>query len=226
MPAGGEDKTRCGSTKTDGTREPCKNPAGWGTDHVGYGSCKRHAGNAPSQKIFASKLEAREQLMGMGDPIDIDPHTALLDCVRLCAGTVLWLANKIRTTESVALLELGGENGILQPNAWVKLHGEYVDRLARIAKVCIDVGVEERYIAMYEEQGRWLVKALDLIVERIELSDTQRLALPGVMAEVIDVLEAGKDPSDIPSLDHAKEAEAQATRLRKKLKLDTLETVI
>lgn len=36
----------CGATKRDGTGEPCAQPAGWGTDHVGEGRCKLHGGLA------------------------------------------------------------------------------------------------------------------------------------------------------------------------------------
>jgi hypothetical protein len=34
----------CGADNRAG--EPCKRPAGWGTDHVGEGRCKLHGGNA------------------------------------------------------------------------------------------------------------------------------------------------------------------------------------
>lgn len=36
--------TQCGAQTRAGT--PCKQPAGWGTDHVGEGRCKLHGGNA------------------------------------------------------------------------------------------------------------------------------------------------------------------------------------
>ncbi|MEF8887327.1 MAG: HGGxSTG domain-containing protein [Haloarculaceae archaeon] len=36
------DDTICGATTRDG--DPCKRPAGWGTDHVGEGRCKQHGG--------------------------------------------------------------------------------------------------------------------------------------------------------------------------------------
>lgn len=34
----------CGRTNRAG--DPCKRPAGWGTDHAGEGACKLHGGNA------------------------------------------------------------------------------------------------------------------------------------------------------------------------------------
>lgn len=38
----------CGVTKRDGSGDPCKLPAGWGTDHVGEGACKLHGGVTPT----------------------------------------------------------------------------------------------------------------------------------------------------------------------------------
>jgi hypothetical protein len=38
-----EKREKCGFIKKNG--EPCKMPAGWGTDHVGAGCCKKHGGN-------------------------------------------------------------------------------------------------------------------------------------------------------------------------------------
>ncbi|USZ69410.1 hypothetical protein NGM10_06655 [Halorussus salilacus] len=45
----------CGATNRHG--EPCQQPAGWGTDHVGKGRCKLHGGNAgaPADNQNASK---------------------------------------------------------------------------------------------------------------------------------------------------------------------------
>jgi len=36
---------KCGAKTRDGT--PCELPAGWGTDHVGWGRCKLHGGATP-----------------------------------------------------------------------------------------------------------------------------------------------------------------------------------
>src|SRR5690349_3505226 len=43
--------TICGAKNRQG--QPCKRPAGWGTDHVGSGKCKLHGG--ASLKGMASK---------------------------------------------------------------------------------------------------------------------------------------------------------------------------
>lgn len=51
------DYETCGRTKRDGSGDPCKRPAGWGTDHPGEGACKFHGGNAgaPANNQNATK---------------------------------------------------------------------------------------------------------------------------------------------------------------------------
>ena len=43
----------CGATKRQGDKTPCKKPAGWGTSHVGFGSCKLHGGSTPASTKHA-----------------------------------------------------------------------------------------------------------------------------------------------------------------------------
>ncbi len=79
------DKNICGA-KTKGTGDPCKNPAGWGTDHVGEGRCKLHGGcntgpkdntgNKNARKHGAYEQIARDQLdedeLEIFDNVDTD----------------------------------------------------------------------------------------------------------------------------------------------------------
>ena len=47
---------KCGGTNRQG--DPCGNPAGFKTDHVGFGNCHNHAGATPSGEKHAAKEEA------------------------------------------------------------------------------------------------------------------------------------------------------------------------
>ena len=59
----------CGSKKKQGTGT-CTKPAGWGTDHVGFGNCKLHGGASPNGVKHAEKQEAawRQRLADELDP--------------------------------------------------------------------------------------------------------------------------------------------------------------
>lgn len=80
----------CGATKRNGPGEPCKLPAGWGTDHVGEGRCKHHdGGGAPEgnknavttgehEAIFYDQLDDEEQQLwhqvNADQLVQIDQH--------------------------------------------------------------------------------------------------------------------------------------------------------
>lgn len=65
---------------------PCQRPAGWGTDHVGEGRCKLHAGNAGrpikhgrySVKYRKSLAEKAERFLNEPDPYDLTSELSLM----------------------------------------------------------------------------------------------------------------------------------------------------
>jgi hypothetical protein len=76
----------CGARKKRGGL--CRAPAGRGTPHPGYGSCSLHGGNTKTGEIAGARYEAKAELALYGGAIDIDPHEALLLCLRIAAGEV------------------------------------------------------------------------------------------------------------------------------------------
>ncbi len=92
---------KCGKNNRAGL--PCKNPAGWGTPHVGAGRCRKQGGNSPGGLVQGGRLLAERAAQSFGLPVDIDPTTALLDEVKNTAGVVAWLYEQVRnlTPESI-----------------------------------------------------------------------------------------------------------------------------
>lgn len=73
-------------------RPPCRQRAGWGTDHKGYGPCKNHGGNLQNIKdreqaamIVASAMKV---IPAFGEAVTTDPEQALLDLVSQSAALV------------------------------------------------------------------------------------------------------------------------------------------
>ncbi len=54
----------CGAGRRQG-KQPCRRPAGWGTSHVGFGSCKLHGGSTRNGVKHAAKLEMFHHVAGM-----------------------------------------------------------------------------------------------------------------------------------------------------------------
>lgn len=84
----------------------CKQPAGHGTSHPGFGYCKFHGGNTAAGRKAGAKAmgraiiqQRRTESAAFGDrndPInDITPEQALLEEVRRSVALVRWLEEKI-----------------------------------------------------------------------------------------------------------------------------------
>jgi hypothetical protein len=163
----------CGAKKKDGSGF-CRCFAGSGTLHKGYGRCKFHGGSTPSHKKNAAILEAQKRMIQLGSAIELPPHEALLAMLYLASGHVAFLRTEIASLEE--LTEYDGP-------ALLTLYGEERDRVARIAKACLDVGIAERSVRVAEQFGEQLATILGRLFEDADLALTpsQRDRLPDLL---------------------------------------------
>ena len=49
----------------------------------------------------------------------------------------------------------------------MRLYGEWVDRLAKISKMALDAGIEERTVRVAEEMGTFIVATVNRVLVRI-----------------------------------------------------------
>lgn len=146
----------------------CALPAGWGTDHVGVGNCRRHLGNTPAHRRSAQKVMTKQAVEAYGIPREVDPHTALLEEVHRAAGNVAWLEMKIRSFEDAEDLIYSGSARVRQPdgtwkahpfqsvstNPWLAEYGTERNRLVKACKTAIACGIAERAVKLAEEHGQ------------------------------------------------------------------------
>src|SRR5262249_50899427 len=97
-------KAICGAKLTKAGRDGrvCLKPAGWGTNHVGTGCCKFHGGRLPTHIKAAATGELRRLL---GKPVEMNPLDALLMCIRIAAGEVQWLSDRMAELEEKDWIE-------------------------------------------------------------------------------------------------------------------------
>ena len=184
MPHTSKDRDKvgiCGARKKNG--ETCRAFAGQGTDHLGIGRCKFHGGSTRNHRLRATVVQAQRDMIKFGAAFEIHPHEALLRMLHLAAGHVAWLRVEIGELDDLS----GDEGRIL-----TTLYGEERDRVAKVAKACLDAGVAERQVAIAEQYGAQLADVLRAIFSDPELglSASQRAALPSVAARYLHHLEA------------------------------------
>lgn len=195
----------CGAKKKQGPGT-CTKVAGFGTDHVGTGHCKWHGGSSPGGIEYAAK----QQMAIMGAPVDdLQPHEALIFCVRLTAGEVRYCQMKI--------LELSDVDAVVRPetektedyetedgrmgthtsttvhkeelNLWVKVRIGAVERLARYSKMALDAGVEERRIQLAENWAEDTARLLKGILGDLKLTPKQKERAPEIIQKHLLALE-------------------------------------
>ncbi|WP_210651324.1 hypothetical protein [Nocardioides sp. SYSU D00065] len=204
-----DDVPQCTATSRSGNR--CKRrPIPGGT------VCAMHGGKAPQVVAAAeARLQARQALLAaeaFGLPREVDPHTALLEELHRTAGAVQWLGAIVADLEREAItwgrvkethgtqLEKGTDNGTTNAaavNVWVRLWQEERDRLAKVAKTCVDVGIEERRVRLAESAGQQLAAVIRSVLDRLELSDGQRSLALRVVPDELRRLAADVVPGQV-----------------------------
>jgi hypothetical protein len=161
----------CGAKTRTGGR--CGKPAGWGTDHVGYGNCKLHFGATPNAGIAAQREQAIEMVATYGLPREVDPHQALLEELHRTAGAVAYLGQIVADGDQSDLKQYasagsfessidGVDRALVweKPSIWLELYQRERKHLVAVAKTCVDVGIEERRVRLAEQQGELLAAVI------------------------------------------------------------------
>lgn len=162
----------------------CTQPAGWGTDHVGYGRCKLHGGNTANGKAAAAKLRAEDMVEGYGLPVDIDPQEALLDELRRTAGHVHFMGQLVAKLNTDGLAGPVGTQGSTEgkvfipkheQHVWITMYQEERRHLARVAKSCIEAGIEERRTQLAEQQGLLIAQVIKGVLKDLGVDEDKRV---------------------------------------------------
>lgn len=172
----------CGA-RAKSTGNPCRRPAGSGTDHVGDGHCKHHGGSTQSGKKHAAKQAANKAVATYGLPRNVDPATALLEEVHRTAGHVEWLGQVVGELEVKALVwgrtkvkRGGDDHGTTKEakeNAYLALYRQERAHLVRVTAEAIKAGVEERRVKVEEHRATMMVDALGNVFDNLNLTDEQ-----------------------------------------------------
>lgn len=193
---------RCGAKTRGGT--PCQRPAGAGTGHVGTGRCKLHGGASPQAELSGAVQLARRDATVLGAPLDVEPHVAILECIRIAAGEVRYASEQIANLSEddavgaiVTTVEReGGENGGGSEtrhgppalHIWAVVRHQAMDRLVDYSKVAINAGIEERRVRLAEQQGALLAQAIRGILAELGVGD--RPDVPGIVRRHLTLVAA------------------------------------
>jgi hypothetical protein len=171
----------CGAKTRNGGA--CKKQKGWGTEHLGSGRCKLHGGNTES----GTKAAANEAAAIMGAELDIDPHDALLQCIRITAGEISYCSTLIGDLDEPMVMTPFGE----MLSIWITTRQKAIERLAKFSKMALDAGVAERQVQVAERYGEMLATLVSGILGDLKLSKAQQKEAPAVVRKHFQLIEGG-----------------------------------
>lgn len=172
---------KCGAKTRSGGK--CGRPKGWGTEHPGVGHCKFHGGSTPAGEKHAAKQTATI----MGDALDMEPHEALLSCVRITAGEVAYCSAEIAELDRATESTMFGK----KLDLWIEVRQGAIIRLAKFSKMALDAGVAERQVQIAERYGDLLATFIGGVFDDLKLTAKQREAAREIVPRRLRMLEQG-----------------------------------
>jgi hypothetical protein len=184
---------KCGARKSQ-THGVCQLPAGWGTNHYGIGCCKLHGGNTINHVKSAVKDEYRKLL---GRPLEINPLDGLLWCIKIAAGEVKWLSERMAELDESEFVEdtIAGK----QFHLYARERRNRMQDLARYSAQAVNLGIAERSVKLAETYGEMLAALIQGILGDLDLTLEQRARVPQVVRRHLIMLDGGQP--DVPTAD-------------------------
>jgi hypothetical protein len=164
---------KCGG-KLHGQAGTCQLPAGWGTDHKGYGRCRKHLGNSPTVARAAERERVEHEVRAELARLDVVPVDNPLEELQKLAGRVLaWEKVIGGLVNGLSAIRYESEHGGEQLRAEVALLERAMDRCERVLVAMARLNVDERLVRVSEKQAAQVVDVLkgaldDLGIDRNE----------------------------------------------------------
>lgn len=136
--------------------------------------------------MVRQEVAAKRALAVLDLDMDANPLDELLTEVSRSAAAVRWLSDKVNElddrevthgiTRTVQKADGSREvTAAAAVNVWVKMWQEERDRLARVCKMTLDAGVDERRVRLAESHGRLIVDVIKATFVELQIEQTQEV---------------------------------------------------
>jgi hypothetical protein len=159
-------KPKCGATRKQ-TGGACRHPAGFRTSHPGTGRCFLHGGATRNGVTHAALEAAAIEARVMGVPVDVEPHQAILQCIAIANGELMYATWQIGRLQDAMVSTMSGP----RLNAWVTVRQKAMDRLVQYAKIAADAKVVVRQVRLAEQQGELIAQVLRGVLTELGIAD-------------------------------------------------------
>lgn len=176
----------CNARKKNGER--CRKFAGEGTDHPGTGACKYHGGRTPNHSKAAIKRQVTQQMVMLGEPDeDVTALGAMMYELAASSGHTGFLRQQLKSMSKDELASPYGQTVS-------SMYNQERDRRVRIARMCIESGVDEAAIRVAEAQVSILGQALSRACDTAGVSAPLRQRIGEALRDELAAAEAEPQP--------------------------------
>lgn len=174
---------KCGHMLFDGSGRYCTNGAGAGTEHKGYGHCKKHGGTNATGDKHGKRLMAEATVVAIM-PDEVlpvrDPETRL---AQLLGEMWAWKDACLSALDDRDLVVETKHGPKVSP--YVEMYERAVDRCARSAAEVVKIGLTERLVRLEEGEARRIMVALERVLSAKGVWDDDTRAL--LAAELVAI---------------------------------------
>lgn len=127
----------------------------------------------------------------MGTPMEIDPLDALLWCIRITAGEIQWLSDRMADLQEDDFIE----NTLIgkQFNIHARERRMRMQDLAKYSSMAVSLGIAERRVRLSEQYGELLARYTKGILEDLQLTPEQLKLAPTVVRRHLIAISGGLD---------------------------------
>lgn len=171
----------CGRNR--GSKTYCKNAPGFGTDHVGIGRCKRHAGatrnHTTKHRYESARFSSRVQQLFDEFRADPQPHNMLNELALLRAITVDFVERHEMLTDALTDWALSWRQG-----DGSKQRPPQVPDLLVVRKIVSDIGAMIERMHRIEQRGLISIQAFKQAFEQIGAALAAEIDDPVLLARI------------------------------------------
>lgn len=170
----------------------CARPAGWGTDHPGFGRCKLHGGSTANHRksamaqvvrADAEALLAHEGLTDIENPVEELARLAVEAWAMKDA-----LAARVNALAEVRFVDGKGSE---QLRAEVVLYERALDRTGKFLEVLARLGYEARRDQVNRELGDRMAAIIERVLDALDLTVEQRARTVTAVPAVLRAIDSG-----------------------------------
>jgi hypothetical protein len=195
-PKGYDAKTHCGGAKRSGGL--CTQPKGWGTRHLGVGSCKLHGGSTVTHERSGQLVKAQQLADRLAIPVRVHPYVALTDALAIGWGYAEHFRQEVVALDpesiyvrptSILRRPLKEEKGAEEPgvvveeitsaplelNLAIRKHKEWLEYCWKLSKDIASLNIDERLAKVQEAKDDREAIAIHGLLEDLGITLDKRV---------------------------------------------------